>query len=168
MTITNVIQIIMALGLLLVGRKLYWVFVGAIGFISVTEWAFAHLQNVPEGVVLIIGIAVGMIGALLAIFLRAVGIGLAGFLGGAYIFMIFSSMLSITNQSLELGLTIVGGILGLIFVLKLFDWALILISSISGAALLSKFVPITRVNDAIWVAILAVIGIVVQARELKS
>jgi len=48
MTTTNVIQIIMALGLLLVGRKLYWVFVGAIGFISVTELAFAHLQNVPE------------------------------------------------------------------------------------------------------------------------
>jgi len=44
----------------------------------------------------------------------------------------------------------------------------ILLSSISGAALLSKFVPIARVNDAIWVAILAVIGIVVQARELKS
>jgi len=111
---------------------------------------------------------VGIIGALLAVFLRAVGIGLAGFLGGAYIFMILSSMLSITNQSLELGLTIVGGILGLVLVLALFNWAVILLSSISGAALLSKFVPIARVNDAIWVAILAVIGIVVQARELKS
>ena len=168
MTLTNILQIILALGLLLVGRKLYWVFVGAIGFISVTEWAFTHLQGMPEWSVLLIGLAVGVIGALLAIFLRAVGIGLAGFLGGAYLFMTLSGLLNVSNQTLDLVLTIVGGIIGLILVLSLFDWALILISSLSGAAVLARFIPLDGVNDVIWIAILAVIGIVVQARDLRT
>lgn len=165
MTFINILQIILAIGLLFLGRKLYWVFVGAIGFISVTEWAIANLQGSPEWIVILLGLAVGVIGALLAIFIRAAGIGLAGFLGGAYILMTLSNLLNIADPALDIGLTILGGILGLIFILAIFDWALIIISALSGAALLSKYIPVEGVNDWIFIAVLAAIGIFIQARQ---
>lgn len=165
MTITSIIQIILALGLLFFGRRLYWAFVGAIGFISVTEWAIANLQGSPEWVVILMGLAVGVIGALLAIFIRAAGIGLAGFLGGAYIFMTLSNLLEITNPTLDIGLILVGGIIGLILILVLFDWALIIISALSGAALLITYIPVKGVSDWVSIAVLTIIGVIVQARE---
>lgn len=165
MTFTTILQILLAIGLLFFGRRLYWAFVGAIGFISVTQWAMAHMQAQPEWVVLLLGLAVGVIGALLAIFLRAVGISLAGFMGGAYLFMSLAALLNLTDPVIETVLTIVGGVLGLIFILSIFDWALIILSAFSGAMLLTSYIPVETAYLWVVLIVLLVAGIVVQARN---
>lgn len=168
MSITTILQIVLAVGLLFLGRRLYWGFVGAIGFIAVTEWALAHFQAQPEWVALLLGLAVGVIGAVLAIFLRAVGIGLAGFLGGAYLFMSLATMLEISDPIISTVLTVVGGILGLIFILSVFDWALIVISAVSGAVLISKYVHLEGGYGWLLMVGLAVVGMVVQASNMTA
>jgi len=165
MPMTNLMQIILAVGLLFLGRKLYWGFVGAIGFIAVTEWALSTFQGAPDWLILLIGLAVGILGALLAVFIRMAGIGLAGFLSGAYIFFTFSRMLALSNTTLQGILAILGGILGAVLILTLFNWALITISSLSGALLISKFVPTTRVPAWFVILALSTLGVVFQFRE---
>ena len=168
MTITNIIQIILAVGLLFFGRRLYWAFVGAIGFIAATEWALTAMQGQPEWLIVIIGLVVGLIGALLAVFLRAAAIGLAGFLGGAYIFLAIYRLLELSDPTARLVMLIIGGILGLVTMLLIFDWALVVISAASGALLLSNFIPGEMIPVWIITIILFVIGVIAQAWDLAA
>lgn len=167
MTLTMTIQLILALGLLFAGRKLYWLFVGAVGFIAASEWVLVNFSAQPEWMVILIGLAVGIVGAVLAVISRMVGVGLAGFLGGAYLLMEFSQLLEIAEPTSMLVLTIVGGIIGLVLALSLFDWALILISSLTGAILLTNFVPGPAYAAWIVLVVLAGIGIFVQSNYME-
>ena len=70
MIIIRILQIIIGLGLLFLGRRLFWFFVAAIGFITATEIAVNTMSTSPEWVIILIGLAAGLLGALLAIFSR--------------------------------------------------------------------------------------------------
>ena len=168
MTLTNILQLIFALGLLFLGRKLYWVFVGAVGFIAVTEVVLTQFSIQQEWLVVLIGLAAGILGAVLAIFVRMAGIGLAGVLGGVYVFHAIARLASIQNPTLVWVLIILGAITGLLLVLLLFDWALITISSLTGSILLTELVGIP--NRYAWLMILALlaVGILVQSRMLLA
>jgi len=73
----NVINLVLGGALLLPGRKLFWLFVGAAGFLTEIQLATRFWQS-PD---------------LLAIFLQALVIGLAGFLIGGYILTALAAML---------------------------------------------------------------------------
>jgi hypothetical protein len=168
MSLTHIFQLIFALGLLLLGRKLYWAFVGAVGFIAVTELVMANFSAQPDWLVLVIGLAAGILGAILAIFVRMAGISLAGLLGGAYVFLMISRLGSITNPALKWILIGIGAIAGLLLVLMLFDWALILISSLTGAFMLARFVPIPTPLNWLLIGVLLAVGILVQTKILSK
>jgi len=168
MSLTHVLQLIFALGLLFLGRKLYWVFVGAVGFIAVTELVVANFSGQPEWLVLVLGLAAGVIGAVLAVFVRMAGIGLAGLLGGAYIFQAVAAWVPVQDPTLRLVLIVLGAVVGLLLVILLFDWALIILSSFTGALILTRLSPTPdRLNWLVTIVLLAV-GVLVQARLLES
>jgi len=168
MTLTNVLQLIFALALLFLGWKLYWVFVGAVGFIAVTELVLTQFAIQQEWLVVLIGLAAGILGAVLAIFVRMAGIGLAGVLGGVYVFSAISRLASIQNPTLVWVMLILGAIAGFLLVLLLFDWALIIISSLTGSILLTELAGIS--NRYAWLVLLALlaVGILVQSRMLLA
>jgi hypothetical protein len=130
-------DIILGLGLLLAGRKLFWLFVAAAGFILGAQVTIRTF-NGPDWLGLIIGIIVGIIFALLAIFLRVIAIGIAGFLMGGSIFLGLVEMLDISVGGFTWAVYIVGGLLGILLVSVVFDWALITLSSLAGAALITR------------------------------
>ena len=71
-------------GLLLgLGRKLFWFFVAASGFVAGLYIADRVLSIRPEWLVLVIGLVLGVIGAIAAVFIQKIAIGVAGFLAGA-------------------------------------------------------------------------------------
>src|ERR1700757_4767152 len=73
---------VIGLIVLLFGRKLFWLCVAAIGFAAGVTLA-AHVANEPSALLqLSFAILLGFIGALLALFLQKLAIGLAGFLAG--------------------------------------------------------------------------------------
>src|SRR3972149_5355253 len=132
---------ILAGGLLLVlGRKLFWLFVAILGFAAGLTAASRLFYVQPEWLQLVIGIAVGILGALLAYFLEKVAIAVAGFLGGAYIATSLAISLAGNigpkGDVLNWVLFIVGGIVGAVLAVVLFDWALIILSSLVGALLI--------------------------------
>src|SRR5207247_9214422 len=68
--------------ILLFGRKLFWLCVAAVGFVAGVELA-PHLVNEPSALLqLTVAIVLGLIGALLALFLQKVAIAVFGLLVG--------------------------------------------------------------------------------------
>ncbi len=160
-------RIIFGGGLLFLGRKLYWVFVGGIGFFAGLEFAHQFI-NGPEWVGIAVGLGVGLVGALLAIFLQSIAIGLAGFLGGGYIFWYLAGQFNLNHGWIAWAAFILGGILGVILVSAVFDWALIIISSVLGAGMiLEAFQMASRTLTALLFVVLCAIGIAAQASMLK-
>jgi hypothetical protein len=114
-------------------------------------------------------LVIGVIFALLAIFLQALVIGIAGFLIGGYILTVLASMIGMDAAgAMTWVIYILGGIIGLILVSILFDWALITLSSLAGASLVVQaFFPQGAAGGLIFL-ILFILGVVVQGSILRS
>ena len=163
----NVINLVLGGALLLAGRKLFWLFVGAAGFVTGIQLATRFTQG-PEWLAILIGLIIGVIFALLAIFLQAVVIGIAGFLTGGYVLMALAALLGIDVTGATTWIVyIIGGILGLILVSLLFDWALITLSSLAGASLIiQSFNPGGATGGVIFI-ILFIAGVLIQGSILR-
>ena len=160
----NLINVVLGGALLLAGRKLFWLFVGAVGFVTGLQLATSFWQG-PEGLALVFGLVLGVIFALLAIFLQSIAIGIAGFLAGGYILNAMAGMFG-----LEAGwvIYIIGGLIGLALVIFLFDWAIITLSSLAGASLVVQaFLPEGGTGGIIF-TVLFLIGVIVQGSVLRS
>jgi hypothetical protein len=160
------INLILGIGLLLAGRKLFWLFIAAAGFFAGVEVA-NRFWNGTEWLSIVAGLVVGLLFALLAMGLKTIAISIAGFLLGG------SALLSLASAfGIERGifiLYIIGGILGIIFISIFFDWALIIISSLAGASMIAQTLDMQRVvfSGVIFI-ILLLIGIVMQSNDMSK
>lgn len=162
----NVINLILGSALLMAGRKLFWLFVGVAGFITGMQLATRLWQGL-DVLAILVGFAVGAIFALLAIFLQTIAIGAAGFLAGGYILTTVAGIFGANGDTFSWIVYLVGGILGVILVIFLFDWALITLSSLAGAALvIQAFFPRGAVGGALFV-ILFLSGVLLQGFILR-
>jgi len=160
----NLINVVLGGALLLAGRKLFWLFVGAVGFVTGLQLATSFWQG-PETLALVFGLIMGVIFALLAIFLQTITIGIAGFLAGGYILNAMAGMFGLDAGWI---IYIIGGLIGLALVIFLFDWAIITLSSLAGASLVVQaFLPEGSAGGIIF-TILFLIGIIVQGSVLRS
>ena len=69
--------------LLLFGRRLFWLFVGCVGFIVGFDFASNLFQGQPQWLLLAIAIGVGLLGAIASVFIQRLVVGIAGFLPAA-------------------------------------------------------------------------------------
>ncbi len=162
------LQTILGLALLALGRKLFWLLVGAVGFVAGLSLAGQLLRNYPEWLSLVVALAIGVAGGLLAIFLEQMAMGAVGFFGGGYLAMSAAAALHISvPPQFELLPFLLGGVLGVILVSLIVDWALILISSLMGAYLVhSVLVSQNLVSGTL--SLIAFIGLVVAGIALQS
>ena len=106
-------NIIVGLALLVLGKRLFWLFVGAIGFIAASDAAAAYFSALPHWQILTISIAAGLLGVLLAIFFQKLAIVLVGFYAGGYLAVsLFTTFHIALSGNLPLAPFVVGGILG--------------------------------------------------------
>jgi len=162
------IRLLVGLCLMLFGRKLFWVFVAAIGFAAGLHFAMHFLVHQSDLTVLLIALGCGAAGALLAIFLQKVAIAVAGFAGGATILVhILLSWTTVNPQYAWLA-ALIGGIVGAILMMALFDWALIILSSLLGAALVAEILPLSPMLQAASYVGLVIVGLVAQSLFRKS
>jgi hypothetical protein len=153
--------------LLLAGRKLFWLFVGVIGFIIGVEIATRFFHG-SELTTLIAGLALGVLFAVLAIFVETLAIGVAGFLGGGYILLSLAGLFGLDKGIVAWVVFIVGGIIGVVLIASLFDWALIIISSLAGSSMILNAFHFAKLVAAVAFIVLVIIGIVVQASALST
>jgi hypothetical protein len=154
------INVLLGIGLLLAGRKLFWLFVAAGGFVAGVQLAGNFLKG-PEWAILIIGLVTGILFAVLAVFLRAIAIGLAGFFLGGSILTAMAGAMGIQDGGGWI-VYLIGGVIGILLVSLLFDWALITLSSFAGAALIVQTFDLgTAIASPIFL-VLVIIGVWIQ------
>jgi len=162
----SLINLLLGAGLLILGRKLFWLFIAAGGFVAGVTLATRFL-NGPEWLILVIGIITGIVFAVLSVFLRAFAIWLAGFFLGGSIFSTFAAALGIDGSGWAgWVIYIIGGIVGVILVSVLFDWALITLSSFAGAALIVDGLNVVGSGSGVIFFILLIVGVVIQGTML--
>ena len=158
-----IISLLVGIALLLFGRRLFWLFVAALGFAVGLQLAPYLMQNPPLWLSLAVSLVLGLVGALLAFLLQKLAIGVAGFLVGGRIAVAVVAAFMVQHAQYY-GITfVIGGILGAILLLLLFDWALIIFSSIEGARLIASSVHLPSTGLTILVVALTSFGIIVQA-----
>ena len=162
------INILIGLVLLFAGRRLFWLFVACVGFASGYHYAQQIWGIHSPLLVLILSIAVGGLGAIIAIFFQKAAIVIAGFAAGGYIVLtLFDQFAEFPAQMVWLPY-IIGGIIGAIVLFFVFDWALIFLSTLTGATLIVQMVAFNPwVEIALFLA-LVIGGMAFQAKTMTG
>jgi hypothetical protein len=162
------LRIFIGAALATLGRKIFWFFVAAVGFALAFSLASRLLDESRGWVVWLVAIGAGMLGALLAVFVQRLAIGLAGFLGGV---LFAVGLLQVLN--LDLGgwawlIYLIAGVLGTVLISVVFDGALILLSSLSGAILIAQGLELDRAQALLVFGLVFLVGLIVQAAWLRA
>jgi hypothetical protein len=153
--------------ILFFGRKLFWLCVAAVGFAAGVELA-PHLVAEPSPLLqLTVAIVLGIIGALLALFVQKIAIAVFGFLAGGKLAGAIAAAFFVHYVQYSAVIFVVGGLIGALLLLTLFNWALIVVSSLVGAHLIQSAIVLPPTGSTIVFLGLAVIGMVVQAASLR-
>ena len=145
--------------LLVFGRKLFWLFVGVVGF--VVAWRLTGAYFGDAGIGWVLAVVVGLVGAAAAVLVQRLVVGVAGFAAGVIGFLWLAELLGWALGLPTLIGAAVAGALGAALLGWLFELGLIALSSLAGAALvvegLGRGDP---VGPAFFV--LAVVGALIQ------
>jgi hypothetical protein len=163
-----IVSLLLGVIILFFGRRIFWLCVAAIGFAAGIELA-PHLMHEPTPLLqLTIALVLGFIGALLATFLQKIAIAVAGFVAGGKLAVALAGAFAISTGGGAYWLVfLVGGVIGSILLLALFDWALIFLSAIVGAHLILSPFPLAPTGRAILFVVLILLGVLAQAGHLR-
>lgn len=151
-------------GLLLVlGRKLFWLFVAAVGFAAGWAVATSLLHIEPEWLALVLAILVGVAGALLAHFVSRLAVGLGGFLAGGFLALSLAALLELQAVWIGWVAFVAGGILGALLLGAALEWALIGLSSLAGALLIVGSLDLSPTVHLLALFGLFLVGVILQA-----
>jgi len=148
--------------LLFLGRKLFWLFVAVVGFILGSTYIPQLMPNQPQSVILTISLIAGLLGALMAALMQKVAVGVAGFIAGGYIVFYLLQFLILQTGDYQWMVILAGALIGAVLAGSMFDWALILITSASGATLISQGLSLAMPASAVLLLGFFILGIVAQ------
>ena len=171
MTLTPLLEavVLIVLGLLalLLGKRLFWLFAGIVGF--TVGWWLTGLLLSDGWVRLLVGLMVGVVLGVLTRFLGKWAIRIVAAIAGFAILPMLLGSLGMLGGINEFFWAVFGAILGFVFAVLLADWTLIFLSSILGAGLiLAGTKVVAPLSDAISLIagfILIVLGAVFQSRQ---
>jgi hypothetical protein len=163
---TESAAMLVALALLLFGRRMFWLFVGGIGFVAGTILTGEYFKASEEWMVLAVAVCLGLIGAVLSIFLHKIAVRLAGLLAGGYVVYMAALELGYSQYAWIGG--VIGAALGFFLVAVLFDWSLIVLSALTGSMLICQAVPYESMIRVILFVALFAAGVAVQSRHLTK
>lgn len=146
--------------LLLAGRRLFWLFVGLVGFLTVYRWMVPH--GVAPPVRLVVAILAGLLGIFLAIVVQKLAVAVAGFFVGGWAAAQFLGLHMQHPGGIDLAVFVVAGIIAALLAVKVFDFALVLLSSLAGAGLIVDALHLSRGARPLVAVVLIVVGVAVQ------
>jgi hypothetical protein len=165
-SIAVLITIIIGVVALLYGRRLFWLFVGIIGFAVGFALAQVFWGGTSDWTHLLIGLVAGVLGSWLAVGLQKLAVSVAGFAAGGYLLAYLFGIFKVTWPGYIPWL--IGGILGAILISRMFELALIGFSAGIGAAILTRSLPLLGSYELLQFLILLIIGIVFQTPAFRK
>lgn len=166
MTATTIVTAIVGSVVLLFGRRLFWLFVAAAGFAVGLHWAAGAFPGRPEWIALLVALVAAAAGALLAVSLQLLAIAVGGFLGGVYVAQTAMRAFHEPSGIPPWVVALIAGVLGAVLLLWLWDWALVALSALTGAALLAPLPGLDAALQSLLFVVLLAVGLVVQAGQL--
>jgi len=168
-------QIVIGLIEALFGRKLYWVFVALAGFAVGWVLAPAIFGGLPTWAWVLIGAVLGIVFALLSVKFMRFMVSIGGFFafGAVTVEVVRWLGAEAAQGSVVWWIAfVIGGLVGFFIMLTLFDWALIVLTSLAGAGSvatgINHFVP----NEPRWLqvvlfVVILVVGLLFQWASLR-
>lgn len=160
---TEIITLLLGILLIIFGRKLFWLFVATIGFVAGTSIAIFFLHDISDVTKIIIAIIAGLIGIFLATTIQRIALFIAGFIAGGYVLGGIIKIIDIQYNLNPWLVFIIGAMIGIIIMFIFFDWALIILSSFTGALLITQNIPLSPQYQIISLLILLFIGLIIQS-----
>jgi hypothetical protein len=164
MSSNDLVRLLFGLIVLLAGRNIFWLFIGAIGFLVGMDLAGNWAADLPVWMTLVAGILAGIVGAILAIVYERFAFALAGFYAVAFLAVIIGQHLG--YPFVPYPVVILAGAVGAIATVFLTDWAIIVFSAIAGAAAVATAISATPAVQAITLLVLSLVGIFFQRAML--
>ncbi len=157
--------VILAFGiaLLFAGRRIFWLVMGVVGFLFGFDLADRVLGLDPHGLGLLVALFAGIVGIFVALFLQKVAIGVTGFVVGGYLTLVLLHADPANLATRDLLAFLIGGIVAAVAALWLFEIALIVLSSLAGAALVEQSAGLAPAAALPAFVVLALLGVAVQA-----
>lgn len=158
---TPILVLLAGVALLVAGRRLFWLFVGLVGFFTVYYWFEPYSGTLSSGR-WVLAVAAGLLGILLAIFLQRFAVALAGFFVGGWAVVQFLGLSLAKARTADVVIFVVAGIIAAILAVKVFEIALVFLSSLAGASLIVDAVHPGPTLARVLLVGLLVVGIAVQ------
>lgn len=170
--LTAIVQFMLGMATLLFGRRLYWMFVALAGFLFGLLIGQQFFSSLPDIVRFLLALGVGVIMGVLAQVIQRPIAALGGFLALGSIALIFARTMGMTGHTGWL-LFLAGGLIGVVLMMRFFDWALIINSAFAGAGTVIVSAVSLAPSLTGWIATmllvaLAMAGIVFQARDERG
>ncbi len=153
--------------LLAFGRRLYWLFVGGIGFVVGFSLASRLWGSQPQLTALLVALGAGLLGVILALVLQRFAVIVAGFLAGAWLGAEIWGYLALAPPGTPWIPWLVGGVVGALLAATLFDAVLVVLSSLVGAAILAQLFGRGPGTQVMVFIVLTLLGIVFQMRTRR-
>ena len=162
----HIINIIVGIVLLTMGRKLFWLFIACIGFVFGYNLVAEAWTGSSAETQLIAGAAFGLVCALLAIFLQKLAIGIGGFIAGGYLAMAAMQIAGFqTTGLITILAVVVGGLIGILLMSMVFEGALVTFSALAGAAVILEGNTLSPTLQTIFFILMVIAGIAWQTRS---
>jgi hypothetical protein len=154
--------------LLAFGYRVFWLLIGAIGFVAGMTLATWLFPDAPQSVALIAAVGAGLLGAVIALFMQKIAVVVGGFLAGGYFVLQLAERTGWAVPQMPWLPFVVGGVVGALIVSLLFRWAIIVLSSFTGALLIVHALGATSPWNAALTVILLIAGIFLQTKGSRS
>ncbi len=161
-------RLFLGIALLVGGSRLFWLFLGSVGFIFAFDFAERTIHNQSHSVIFIIALFAGALGGMAAILLQKYAVLAGGFLAGGYILIELLKALGVRIGEYHWIIFVVGGLAGAVLMSVVFGWALIIISSLMGAILILQTFHFRPQMSELSFIFLAILGIVIQSGFIRK
>ena len=163
----TIIGVLIGIAILFFGRKLFWLTVAAVGFAVGVEIAPLLVNESSSLLALLIALVLGLLGALLALFLQKIAIAVLGFFAGGKLATAIAAAFFVHYAQYSTIIFIIGGIIGAILLVVVFGWALIVVSSFIGAYVIESAIVLPPTGSTLVFIGLAIVGMFVQAASFR-
>jgi hypothetical protein len=161
-------KMLIGIALLTTGRRLFWLFMSAVGFILGRSLAQQLLIGNPAWTVIFIAVATGLVGLIFGLYAQRFAVGIAGFLMGRYALASLCFAMGFYGTGWIWLALVGGGIIGTALALISLDFAFIFLTTAAGAKLIEQTIDLDPLlNFALFVVLFAV-GVTIQLIMLKK
>ncbi|MFA5262174.1 MAG: hypothetical protein WC450_13205 [Candidatus Omnitrophota bacterium] len=150
---------------LLMGRRVFWLFIGGLGFFSGFQIGTVLFFNQPGWLQLVLGALTGAAGVVIMIFMQRAAVVYTGFFAGGYLLNSVWFMLGVPWRMPMILLYCIGGVLGAVISYQLLDQVLIVMTSLVGAVFIIEAIDVLPGWQLFLFALLTAVGVVIQSRQ---